>query len=101
MTTTLINGGQVYDPFSHKFSQRNICVTNGLISEHLEEGKDADVIIDAQDHYVTPGLIDLHCHIFDHPLHETSRLAADRIGVRQGVTCLLDTGSAIRGVKVV
>ena len=94
MTTTLINGGQVYDPSSHKFSQRDICVTNGLISEHPGPGQDADVIIDAQDHYVTPGLIDLHCHIFDHPLHETSRLAADRIGVRQGVTCLLDTGSA-------
>ena len=32
------------------------------------------------------------CHVFNHP-EQPSRLPADRIGIGQGVTCLLDTGS--------
>ncbi|GIS97593.1 MAG: hypothetical protein CM1200mP24_08770 [Gammaproteobacteria bacterium] len=38
--------------------------------------------------------IDLHTHVFNHPLFRHGRLAADRIGVRQGVACVVDAGSS-------
>lgn len=53
----------------------------------------ADNVINAEGLFVAPGFIDLHCHIFTHPDSLASRLNADRIGVGQGVACLVDTGS--------
>ncbi len=97
MTTTLIAGGEVYDHISHSFRRLDVLIEDGLIREtglHLH----ADQTLDATGLYVTPGLIDMHCHIFDHPLFRSSRLQADRIGIQQGVACLVDTGSAGPGM---
>ena len=92
MTKTLIENGKVYDAQSHTFQKRNVLIDgNRIVSIDNNRGS-ADVIFDATDVFVTPGLIDLHCHIFNHP-EQPSRLPADRIGTGQGVTCLLDTGS--------
>ena len=95
MATTLIRDGEVYDADSHTFVRQDVLIAGDeitAIGEHLNTA--ADTTIDAAGLYVTPGLMDLHCHIFDHDLFRTSRLPADRIGVHQGVTTLLDTGSA-------
>ncbi len=99
MTSMLIKGGMVYRHESHAFELVNIVIEDAIIRRMIPAASmpanlHADTVIDAAGQYVTPGLIDLHCHIFDHPLHKTSRLKADRIGVHQGVACLLDTGSA-------
>ncbi len=94
MSTMLVKGGDVYDHASNSFKKSEVLITDGVITSVSEATEEADQVIDAGGCFVTPGLIDMHCHIFDHPLHKTSRLPADRIGVRQGVTCLLDTGSA-------
>lgn len=95
MATTLIRNGKLYDPATHAFRRSDILVENtsiGRIEPSIDV--DADDIIDADGSYVSAGFIDLHCHIFDHPLFRTSRLQADRIGIGQGVACLVDTGSA-------
>ena len=92
MATTLIKNGDLYDAEAHAFHPRHVLIEDGRIASLDSDRPDADVVIDATDAYVTPGLIDLHCHIFNHP-EQPSRLPADRIGVGQGVTCLLDTGS--------
>ncbi|HKI74617.1 MAG TPA: amidohydrolase/deacetylase family metallohydrolase [Pseudomonadales bacterium] len=95
MTTTLISGGLVFDHVSGNFSPRDLLVDGDRIADIAPSiDKPADNTIDASGKYVSPGFIDLHCHIFDHPLFRTTRLAADRIGVTQGVACLIDTGSA-------
>lgn len=95
MTTTLIKGGNVYDHVRHEFKIQDILVADGLV-ENIGNNLDntTDEIIEAHGQYVSAGFIDLHCHIFDHPLYRTTRLSADRIGVGQGVACLIDTGSA-------
>lgn len=95
MTTTLISGGRVYDHTTRKFEHRDVLIEDARVSK-IAAGilARADENIDARDMYVSAGFIDLHCHIFDHPLYRTTRLAADRIGVTQGVACLIDTGSA-------
>ena len=92
MARTLIKNSNLYDAETHAFHLRHVLIEDGRIASLDSDQPDADVVIDATDAYVTPGLIDLHCHIFNHP-EQPSRLPADRIGVGQGVTCLLDTGS--------
>jgi dihydroorotase len=95
MATTLIKGGKVYDHTTHQFLIQDVLVEDDLVSRIATAiDTSADDIIDAVGMYVAPGFIDLHCHIFDHPLFRTSRLTADRIGINQGVACLIDTGSA-------
>lgn len=65
-----------------------------------EKGKATDVqgmdleskeTIDAEGYIVTPGLIDLHAHVF--PSKSFLGVAADRVGVEQGVTTVVDAGS--------
>lgn len=100
LTTTLIKGGQVYNQSNNSFSEADVLIENEevtRITARTSPDSTAGQVIDASGMYVTPGLIDMHCHIFDHPLFRTSRLKADRIGVKQGVACLVDTGSAGSG----
>ncbi len=92
MATTLIQGGRVYDAVAHSFKEANVLIGDTLVESIGDEQPEADTVVDATGAFVTPGLIDLHCHIFNHP-EQPSRLPADQIGVHQGVTCLLDTGS--------
>lgn len=94
MTTTIIQGGQVYDHVANRFDSADILIEDGRIARMGEVDQSADEIIDAGGMFVAPGFIDLHCHVFDHPLFQTSRLKADRIGINQGVACVIDTGSA-------
>lgn len=95
MTTTLIKNGRVYDHNTHQFLPLDILVENEIIRTMATSiDCSPNETVDAAGQYVSAGFIDLHCHIFDHPLFKTSRLTADRIGVGQGVACLLDTGSA-------
>ncbi len=95
MAKTLIQGGLVYRHESHDFQKQDVLIDGdrvaGIGSDIVDDGAR---LVDANGLYVSAGFIDLHCHIFDHPLHRTSRLPADRIGVHQGVSCLIDTGSA-------
>ncbi len=101
VTAMLIKGGQVYDQGSNTFSTADVLVENGIVTSigsNMTPIIKPDKVVDAHGLYVTPGLIDMHCHIFSHPLFKTSRLKADRIGVNQGVACLVDTGSAGPGM---
>ncbi len=85
MTTTVIRHGSVFDSVTGRFEDRDLAIVDGLISSDVPQTPDSE--IDATGQLVVPGLIDMHCHVFKNP-------SADRIGVNQGVTCVLDTGSA-------
>ncbi|MBS04262.1 MAG: hypothetical protein CMQ24_16370 [Gammaproteobacteria bacterium] len=94
MSRILLSGGQVYDPASKTFSRADVAISHGLVEAIGTDLEVSDEHIDAEGQYIAPGFIDMHCHVFNHPLFQTSRLEADRIGVRQGVACVVDTGSA-------
>ncbi|MFQ5382650.1 MAG: amidohydrolase family protein [Dehalococcoidia bacterium] len=47
--------------------------------------------------HVAPGFIDIHAHVLNRPEGESNRLPPDRVGVRQGVACVVDAGSAGAG----
>ncbi len=95
MNVNILKGGQVYDAEAHRFAVADVLIEDGRI---VRIGKiDAPptaTIVDARGAYVAPGFIDSHVHVFSHPLFHHSRLAADRVGVQQGVACVVDAGSS-------
>jgi dihydroorotase len=94
MPTTLIRGGQIYDPVKHAFSVGDVLIDGTRVAAvGRVEAPNATTVVDASGAYVSAGFIDSHTHIFAHPLFRTSRLNADRIGVQQGVACCVDAGS--------
>lgn len=68
--------------------RRDVYVTDGVIA--AEAAPDARVVV-VTGAVVTPGLIDIHTHVFR---GATLGTPADGIGLRQGVTTIVDAGSA-------
>ena len=92
MTTLRLSGGQVFDVDAGTIGTADVHVDDGIVVDSLTS--EADQAIDLGGAYVAPGFIDLHTHVFSHPLFDTPRLEADRIGVQQGVACVVDAGSS-------
>ena len=94
MTDLLIKGGQVIDPSQNLRGKLDVAVNDGVISQiapHIESAE-ASQIIDASGKVVTPGLIDLHCHVYEAVV--STGVNPDLVGIRSGVTTLVDGGSA-------
>jgi dihydroorotase len=85
-------GGEVIDPVTGDARYRDLLLEDGVLVDALP--RDGDQIIDAAGCFVAPGFIDLHTHVFNHPLFGASRVPADRIGVGQGVAVVVDAGSS-------
>jgi dihydroorotase len=93
MYDIVIKDGRVIDTAQELDGIMDIAVNGQKISAvsssiSASEGKQ---IIDAKGRIVTPGLIDMHCHIFD-SIHDIS-IEPDVAGVQQGVTTVADGGS--------
>ena len=93
MATLRITGGNVIDVDTGAIVQDDVWIADGRFVEPGGSTQ-ADETIEAHGAYVAPGFIDLHTHVFSHPLFRTGRLESDRIGVRQGVACVVDAGSS-------
>lgn len=89
----VIRGGEVVDPSQSLRQFRDVAVSNGKIAavENDIDCSQARTVIDARGQLVTPGLIDLHVHVYPHsPLG----LDPDSLCAAGGVTTMLDTGTA-------
>ncbi|MED1789530.1 amidohydrolase/deacetylase family metallohydrolase [Brevibacillus laterosporus] len=93
----LLCNGHVIDPANKRNGRFHIGIRTGKIQKVWEANDSlplptAERVIDAKEFIVTPGLIDLHVHVFtdNTPLG----IQTDRIGVQQGVTTVVDAGSA-------
>ncbi|MGH2531792.1 MAG: amidohydrolase/deacetylase family metallohydrolase [Thermomicrobiales bacterium] len=91
---TLIRGGTVVDPGSGYDGRLDVVIKDGKVAA-VEAGIDpatAARVIDAGDRYVTPGLIDLHTHVYWGVTYWG--IEPDPVAARSGVTTWLDVGSA-------
>jgi dihydroorotase len=90
----LIRGGEVVDPDGGHLGKLDVAVTRGRIAA-VEADIPADAafqVIDADRQIVTPGLVDLHTHIF----HKVTYwgIDPDPVASTSGVTTWNDAGSA-------
>ena len=92
MTSLLLKGGRVIDPASGFDGVADVLVDDGRIAAvGVVDAPDATVV-DATGMVVTPGLIDLHVHVY--PGMGDFCLHPDRVGVQTGVTTVIDGGTS-------
>ena len=98
----LVKGGTVIDPKNGIHAVMDLAISNGKIARvaaNIERDL-ARQVVEAKGLLVTPGLIDLHGHVFygtqpDHYLSDgRSALPPDGFTLRNGVTTIVDCGGA-------
>jgi dihydroorotase len=98
----VIKGGQVIDPKNNINAVMDLAISDGKV---VQIGKNIDSrqaaqVVHAKGMIVTPGLIDIHGHVFhgtkeDHYLSDgLSALPPDGFTIRNGVTTIVDAGGA-------
>jgi dihydroorotase len=90
----LIRGGRVVDPSQTLSAERDVAINGHTVTRvaaNIPE-TEARQVLDARGKIVTPGLIDLHVHVYDGvaPLG----IPADPNCIAKGVTTVVDAGSA-------
>ncbi len=92
----LLTGGHVIDPANNINSIMDIAVSEGKIArvaEHIPSSQ-AKNVIDVSGYCVTPGLIDLHTHVF-HTFDSPGRwVIPDHHAFQSGVTTMVDAGTS-------
>ena len=94
MYDLLIKGGTVVDPSQNINGANDVAVEDGriaLVAPDIPESE-ASRVVEVKGKLVTPGLIDLHTHIYDGV--NGNGVEADLGGVRAGVTTMVDAGSS-------
>jgi dihydroorotase len=97
----LIRGGRVIDPRNGVEAMMDVAVKDGRIAKTgFKLTGQARQVVDATGLLVTPGLIDIHGHVFhgtqeDHYLSDGfSALPPDGFTLRNGVTTIVDCGGS-------
>jgi dihydroorotase len=95
----LLRGGHVIDPKNGIDAVRDVAITGERIARVAENipPETAKRVVDVRGLYVTPGLIDIHAHVFVRQ-KEISKSALsvqpDAFSFRTGVTTMVDAGSS-------
>ena len=90
----VIKGGDVLDPSQSLRGRRDIGIRYGMI-EALEADIPAERalrVLDASGKLVTPGLVDLHCHVY--PYGSALGIPADELVAHQCTTTCVSAGDA-------
>jgi dihydroorotase len=97
----ILKGGHVIDPRNGVDAVRDVAIRGGKIAA-VETNLDpsaARKLIDVSGLYVTPGLVDIHVHVFWGTKHGVTTdgdhcVQPDAVGFRTGVTTMVDAGSS-------
>ena len=92
MHDLVLRGGTVIDPSQGLNARADVAVAAGRMVEVGATVGPGARILDVSGRIVTPGLIDLHAHVFDGI--SSNGVAPDLAGVRTGVTTIADAGCA-------
>ena len=95
----VLQGGTVIDPKNNISARRDVAITAGKIAAVAPNipASSAKKAVDVSGLYVTPGLIDIHVHVFsgDGPEYMgVSSVSPDDHSFRSGVTTMVDAGSS-------
>jgi dihydroorotase len=90
----VVSGGTLIDPALGIAARRDVGLTAGRVARVAERipAEEAARVLDATGKVVTPGLIDVHVHVY--PGVSNVAIEPDLVGVARGVTVLIDGGSA-------
>ena len=94
MYDLVLKSGTVIDPKNNINGKKDVAVSDGkiaLVEENIPSDSSSRTI-DVSGKIVTPGLIDLHTHVYDGV--NGNGVKADLGGVRAGVTTMVDAGSS-------
>lgn len=95
----LLKGGHVIDPKNRISARHDVAVKDGRIAavaEDIDSSK-ALKVVDVSGLYVTPGLVDIHTHVFagDGPAYTgDNSVFPDSHSFRSGVTTVVDAGGS-------
>src|SRR5687768_5039563 len=89
----LIAGGRVVDPSQNPSAERDVAILGGRIARVAANipPSQARQVFDAKGKIVTPGLIDIHTHVYKYGINLW--VDPDLVGFQSGVTTLVDAGS--------
>ncbi len=94
----LLKGGHVIDAKNHISAIRDVAIAGGRIAAVAENipASDARRTIEVSGLYVTPGLVDMHEHVFSGSMNREYTgefcVRADAFSFRSGVTTIVDAG---------
>jgi dihydroorotase len=97
----LIKGGHVIDPKNDISRVLDVAIAGGKIARVAENipAAQAKTVADVSGLYVTPGLIDIHVHVFTNTptrssIENDTNVRADTISFPSGVTTVVDAGTS-------
>lgn len=98
----LLKGGHLIDPKNKIDTKMDVAITGGKISQVASDISPARAkkVIDVKGLYVTPGIIDIHVHVFagtnlkQQYMDGPNSLPPDGFTLRSGVTTVVDAGSS-------
>jgi dihydroorotase len=92
----LLKGGHVIDPKNNRNGPMDVAIENGKVARVAANipASEAVKTVDVSGLYVTPGLIDLHVHVYLWREAGGEAVQPDAFSFRSGVTTMVDAGSA-------
>jgi dihydroorotase len=98
----LLKGGHVIDPKNNIDTNMDVAITAGKIVRVAADipAASAKKTVDVKGFYVTPGLIDMHAHVFNgttpdaYIANAATSLPPDGFTFRAGITTVVDAGSS-------
>jgi dihydroorotase len=89
----VLRGGRVIDPAQSIDAVMDVGIRRGHIAAVAPKIETRGAVKNVRGKLVLPGLIDTHCHIYEN-VTGTFGLNADQVGIRSGVTTVVDQGGA-------
>ena len=89
----IVSGGTVIDPSQDLHGLHDVAINDGrIVGVGAFEPEMAAAVLDARGLIVTPGIVDMHVHVYEGVSHYG--VNADANCIHKGVTTVLDAGSA-------